>query len=163
MNQILQNQSQNSTGKISLILQESSLDVLQLSLRKSLNWHQLKNINFQVNQVGFFFLRNNYFLPIIDRETQQLTSAGIMNYLVNLVYNNRFLFTSEKEWKVLSIENLRFGFVIWLYSCAVTVVVFVAEVIIWIAIKKTEIRLKRHIRHEWNKYNLIYPFKIQRY
>ena len=88
-----------------------------------------------------------------------------MNYLVNLVYKDKYPFKSIKDWKVLTMEQLQFGFVIWLCSCAVTVVVFVTEVMFWIAIRRTKMRLRRYlriyIRNEWNKFPVSYPVKVR--
>jgi len=158
---IIVGQSQNSSAKISLIFQENALNCLQYLYNKSVKWHQLKNINFYVSQIGFFFFPNNFFLNIIDIETQRLTSVGIMNYLVNLVYKDKYPFESIKEWKVLTMEKLQFGFVIWLCSCAVTVVIFVTEVMFWIAIRRAKIRLKRYLRNKRNKIPVIYPVKVR--
>jgi len=62
---------------------------------------------------------------------------------------------------VLTMENLCFGFVIWLCSCAVTVVAFIAEVMIWIAIRRAQRRLTEYIKSEWNKFPINYPVKVQ--
>ena len=159
---IILKQSQNSTAKISVIFQENSLNFLEYNHGRSLTWHQLKNVNFHVHQIGFFFFPNNFFLNIIDIETQWLTSAGIMNYLVNLIYKDKRSFLSIKEWKVLTMEKLQFGFVIWLCSCAVTVVVFVVEIMFWIAIRRAKIRLQRIIRCKWNKFQVNYPVKVKK-
>jgi len=156
---IIVEQSQNSSAKISLIFQENALNYLEYNYGKSLKWHQLKNVNFHVHQIGFFFFPNNFFLNIIDIETQRLTSAGIMNYLVNLVYKDKRSFLSIKEWKMLTMEKLQFGFVIWLCSCAVTVVVFVVEVMIWIAIRRAKLRLRRI---KWKKFRANYPVKVRK-
>ena len=153
-------QSQNSSAKISFIYPESFINLLQYHLGKSLNWHQLKNVNFHVSQIGFYLSPYHFFLNILDKETQWLTSTGIMNHLVNLVYKDKRSFVSVKEWKVLTMENLQFGFVIWLCSCAVTVVAFVAEVMFWIVFSKVRACLIGYIRHEWNKIPVNYPFKV---
>jgi len=159
--EVLVDQSQNSSAKMSLITEEQSLNLLQYLDGKSLKWHQLKNVNFYVSQIGFFFLPNNFFLHIIDKETQRLTSAGIMNHLLNLIFKDKCSFTFRKEWKVLAMENLQFGFVIWLCSCAVTAVVFVAEVMFWIIMIKVKRGLIGYIRYEWKKFPVNYPVKIR--
>ena len=146
---------------MSLITEEQSLNLIQNLYGKSLKWHQLKNVNFFVSQIGFFFLPNNVFLHIIDKETQRLTSAGIMNHLLNLVYKDKRSFTFRKEWKVLTIENLQFGFVIWLCSCAVAVSFFILEVMFWIIMVKVKRGLIGYIRYKWNKFPVNYPVKIR--
>ena len=140
-------------------MQSISLEYFQLE--KSLNWHQLKNVNFQVSQISFYFFINNFFIHIIDKATQRMTSAGIMNFQISLLFSSKQV-KVYKKWKVLTMENLHFGFVIWLCSCAVTVVVFVTEVMIWIGIRRVRRRFRRYIRYNWNKFPTIYPVKIQK-
>ena len=135
-------QSQNSSAKIALVVNSLVLDYYHSELGESLKWHQIKNINFQVNQVGLYFNNNNYFLSIINKETQQLTSTGIMNHLIKRLLHGKRLYVARKKWKVLTLENLRFGFVIWLWSCAVTVAVFVVEIVFW-SVRNAKIILKR--------------------
>jgi hypothetical protein len=158
---LLFNLSQNSSAKVSIIFQETSLNVLQHFVGKSFKWHQLKNENFQVSQIGFFFFPNNFFLNIIDIETQRLTSAGIMSHLLNLVFKDKYSNVSIKEWKVLTLENLRFGFVIWLWSCAVAVVAFLVEGMIWMAIKRAKRSLHGYVHQKWNQLPVIYPVTVR--
>ena len=91
-----------------------------------------------------------------------LTSTGVMNYLVNLVFKEKRKFMSTNTQKVLTIEDLRFGFVIWFWSCAATVVAFVGEIMIWIAVRKATIKLHKYLRNEWRMIAEIYPVKINK-
>jgi hypothetical protein len=84
-----------------------------------------------------------------------------MGHLLNLVFKDKQSFVDIKEWKVLTMDNLSFGFVIWLYSCMLTILVFFVELAFWVAITKAKIRFIGYIRHKWNQLPVIYPFKVK--
>ena len=57
-----------------------------------------------------------------------LIPTGIMTHLIENFYTKKWKFKkSETEPKVLSLDDLLFGFNIWLGSCLVSFVAFVAE------------------------------------
>jgi hypothetical protein len=159
MEYFLKTQPQNSSAKISLVVQSNSLEYFQQ--HKSLNWHQLKNINFHVNQISFYFFINNFFLNIVDEAIQRLTSTGIMNFQISLMFTSRQV-NEHKKCKVLTLENLSFGFVIWLCSLVVTVVAFAMEIVLFVAIKEVKRRFSRYVRNKWSKYAVVYPVKVQK-
>lgn len=99
-----------------------------------------------VSHAGFYFFPNNFFLQIIDKATQQLTSTGIVNYLANLFLQRKQIPDLTKKWKVLTLNKLRFGFIIWLWSCAGALGVFVVEVLLWIAVRKIQIAFGKKLK-----------------
>ncbi|KAL7012941.1 hypothetical protein ACKWTF_015113 [Chironomus riparius] len=158
---LLTTQSQNSSAKTSMIIQSNTYSYYQSLFGKSLRWHQLKNVNFKVSQISFFFFINNYFLQIIDKETQRLTTAGIIDFLMLDLMRGKLVYESKKEWTVLTFERLRFGFVIWLWSCAGTVIIFLIESLFWISKWKIERSLNTVIRYKTNKYSKVHPTQDQ--
>ena len=59
-------------------------------------------------------------------------------------------------------ENLKFGFIMWLWSCAATIVVFVGELMIWFVLIRAKSMLNKFIRKEWSKISDIYPVKVKK-
>jgi hypothetical protein len=59
---------------------------------------------------------------------QQLISSGIPTYLEARDYPLYFYKEDPSEPQVLSIEDLSFGFIVWLIACCVSTLVFVLEI-----------------------------------
>ncbi|KAL7012940.1 hypothetical protein ACKWTF_015112 [Chironomus riparius] len=142
----LTTQSHNASAKISIIIQSNTYNYFQSINGLFLKWHQLKNVNFQVNQ-------------IIDKETQRLTAAGIIDYLIVELTRGKHVYESKEKWKILTLEKLRFGFVIWLCSCAGTVIVFLMESFFWISKWKIKRSLFTVSRYKCNKHSKVYPIQ----
>ncbi|CAG9810966.1 unnamed protein product [Chironomus riparius] len=123
-------QSKNASAKIAMIAQELTHKMFE-HYGYNIKWHKLPNYCISVSQSGFAFLQNNFFFRIVDETVQRLTSAGIINRLIEQCYplkGNRF---EAKAPSVLKIEDLDFGFVIWIGCCAACVACFVAESLFW--------------------------------
>lgn len=130
-----------------------------LKFVKKIDWYKLKDINLLVSQVGFFFFPNNFFLQIIDESTQHLTSTGIMDRMVKILFKNRNEQKVTKKFKILTMKNLNFGFIIWLWSCFGTFVVFVIEILFWIVLRRVKATLETSIKPQI--FTKVYPMKYQ--
>jgi hypothetical protein len=89
--------------------------------------------SFLTSPLGVRFSRNHFLYKKTDEVTQRLTSAGIMKNLWNDFHNQFKPIPKDiKEPKVLNVDDLRFGFIIWLVACGISSSVFLSEIIICI-------------------------------
>ena len=124
------------------------------------SWQKIPNFYLDVGQSGFLFNANNFFFHIVDETIQRLVSCGIMNHLIHKSFPLEFKFIVEKSASVLSVEDLDFGFIIWLGCCAVCAVCFILEILIWIFCKKYE-HLTGHKIPKKVKFVKVWPTKIE--
>lgn len=110
-------------------------------LKRPKFWYQLKDFSLEVSQLGFAFFPNNFFLKIAEKAVQHLTSAGIMFWTMENEIGSTYKFLTRKNPKRLTVENLNFGFVIWLGFCGLSVVTFFGEVL-YAKLKKLIILIK---------------------
>ncbi|CAG9809591.1 unnamed protein product [Chironomus riparius] len=89
--------------------------------------HQLDQILYSTH-IGYAVYRNNFIYDLLQNVTQQLIPAGIPQHLAKL--NQWIIFKSHKEIaykspSVLTIDDLRTGFLLWMVACCITIGVFV--------------------------------------
>lgn len=104
----------------------------------------------EVTQLGFAFFKNNFFFKIAEESVQQLTSAGILFWMIDNEIGLKYKFTSKKEPTKLTIENLNFGFVIWIGFCGISVIAFVCEILY----RKLRHKIK-NFQHIWSRIQAI--------
>ena len=160
-------QSQNSSAKLALIIQEKALNYYEIRSKKILSWLRLSD-NFQSSASGFGFYGSNFFFPIVDNAAQQLFEAGVMNNLVMRILRTKFKIEKVKNAKVLLVNDLSFGFVIWLVSCGISIVIFGCEMIQMIKVSKFRTRkYKSKIIGERNykkiEFAKVHPINDNRY
>jgi hypothetical protein len=100
---------------------------------------QLKEILFS-SQSCFMFPKNFFMLDLVDDAVQQLLSTGMIQHLKeNNERLNRPKRQDPKGLQVLSVEDLKYGFIIWLVTCGVSLAAFLTEILvkfIWEVLKK---------------------------
>jgi len=139
----------------------------ETNAKKFSTWLRLSD-NFRTSTSGFGFYGGNFFFPIVDKAVQQLTDTGIVNNWVKTVLQTKIKMEKVKNAKVLLVNDLSFGFVIWLVSCGISVVIFACEMIQTIrvskltmqAYKNKEIVKKRYRKIEFAK---VHPMNVTKY
>lgn len=78
---------------------------------------------------GWDFPRSHRFYEVFDRKTQQLFNAGITHKIIKkyTVNPKKFIHLYEQGPKVLSMNDLEAGFVVWLISITFAVLAFLME------------------------------------
>lgn len=99
--------------------------------RDNIKWHRLPNYSLIVGQSGFAFRANNFFFRIVDETVQRLTSAGILNLMIERCFPAKKSEIDVKEPFVLKMEDLNFGFIIWFGCCGLCGASFVTEKLFW--------------------------------
>lgn len=90
--------------------------------------------NFHLSNVpgALGMVRNSFLYPIFDQIMRNLIPSGIPQYLPKL--HSRLLFGYFKEIeskipKVLVLDDLEFGFIMWLIACGISIAAFLSEIL----------------------------------
>ena len=118
-------QSENVSAKIALCIEENLANFMDYIVidryQKELGWKYLKDpVMYTIFEV-FLFYDHTYYFRMMKNAIDSLIPNGIMKYLIE----NYYLKTSklpqiEMEPKVLSLDDLLFGFKIWLGCCLIS-------------------------------------------
>lgn len=91
--------------------------------------------NFHMNAIpgAFGMHRNSILYPIFEDVMRKLIPSGIPQYLPDFhsfLLHGKFVNLDENEPKVLSYDDLSFGFVLWLFACGVSIIGFFIEFLV---------------------------------
>ncbi|CAG9801202.1 unnamed protein product [Chironomus riparius] len=160
-------QYENSSIKMALTVDEFYLNYLDLKMKKRThNWNKLKNVIYTSHDV-FMFLGFTFYFRMFDKIINDLIPTGIMNHLIENFYTRKLkFFPTEENPKILSLDDLAFGFNIWLCACLISVFEFLFEIII----NFVKIRFNKRIqissfddKSENISYTLLKPELIQKF
>lgn len=123
----IQTQSQNSSAKMALCVDEFLLNHLEFHGQENYKWNQL-NIVIHLKYEAFIFRGYSFFYRMFRKVINDLIPTGIMSHLVNNFYTKSWIFKEIRdERKVLSVSDLLFGFKIWIVCCIASAVTFGVE------------------------------------
>jgi heme exporter protein D len=96
--------------------------------------------------VGLAFPKNHYLIHLSNEVVQSLVSGGIIEQIEKQRHSVCFGSDPPDEWKpfVFSLNDLLFGFYIWLVAVAVSLVVMTLEWT-WFIGKRTTIRVAQNV------------------
>lgn len=83
------------------------------------------------SHIGFVFLPNNFMLDFTDELVTRLLPSGIIqhsNKFHEWCHFPDYVIEEESEPQVLTLDDLSFGFVMWICACCITFVVFPMEI-----------------------------------
>jgi hypothetical protein len=88
-------------------------------------------------------MRNNFIFPVTQNAMRKLVPAGIPQHFLKYIYEFvlRGSPKDKKEPKKFDIKDLEFGFVIHMALCAISIVVFVLENLIYNFKKFVELKI----------------------
>ncbi|KAL7051757.1 hypothetical protein ACKWTF_004600 [Chironomus riparius] len=122
-------QSQNSSAKMALIVDEFATRLTDSKFNIRTNyWTKLEDhVVFSFHD-AFFFVDSCFYFRMFDRIIDDLIPTGIMNHLIENYYTKPWGYDQpEVEPKILTVEDLAFGFNIWLLFCLISFIGFIAE------------------------------------
>lgn len=120
-------QSQNASAKMALSIDEFFRSYYEYFYKCQNNWKLIDEPIYTTSEV-FAFHHTSFYFRIFKAVINKLIDTGIMKYFSDNFYiRKRKLPISKKEPKILKLEDLSFGFNIWLCSCFLSFMVFVFE------------------------------------
>ena len=146
-------QSQNSSAKMALTVDDVFVNYINSKLVKRYHeWNKLDTA-LVTSQDAFYFYGAAYYTRMFMKIIDNLIPTGVMNYLIEEHYTRKWKFVKdEKGPKILTVNDLAFGFNIWLGSCFISILGFVVERFIKFMKKPVKV-----------KYAKVHPVKISQY
>lgn len=91
------------------------------------------NLKLLVFHYGVGMMRNNFIYKVTEDAMRNLIDFGIPQYFLNYICENilRELPKDKKSPKKFSLNDLEFGFVIYLNCCGISIIIFVIEILIF--------------------------------
>lgn len=136
-------------------------------MKKSHGWNKLDTVLFTSQDV-FYFYGASYYTRMFIKILDNLIPTGVLKYLIEEHYTKKWKFAKvEKGPKILAVDDLAFGFNIWLGSCLVSTLGFIVEIFIKFMRKPTKIKYAkvRPINEEYNckAYSTLEPELIEKF
>lgn len=118
---------QDPSSKIAVMLLEMDYHAIK-AFKK--NFPKIIEEEIDIDLEGICLGRNNFGFPMLKSLFPKLVEAGIPQYFNSYFkdFELKPLLDDPAEPFVFSIEDLRFGFIVWLVACGVSSVVFMIEV-----------------------------------
>ena len=120
--------------KTQMVSQKSTFEVQEL-----INEFKVQPFKMEENLItlnfGFGFASNNFMYSLCEDVMRKLIPMGIIKHLLQLYEELDFRKSLTKVPKVMTIESLSFGIILWLLTCAVSIVCFIVE-LLYISLKK---------------------------
>jgi hypothetical protein len=131
---VLLQQLFDPTSKGAIALQCDQDTVCRYLFRNQKEFPNVMKETFTTDFLGLSLYKNNFISYTTIKTLKRLIEAGIPQrsykfLLVDLL--DPQIPPEDKSPKVFSLDDLSFGFIIWLYTCAVAGCVFVAELVFY--------------------------------
>lgn len=121
-------QSQNTFAKMALCMEEYLKNHLDYDYKIGNVWNLLEDPILYTTSDAFLFLDNSFYFRMLKNIIDNLIPSGVMDYLIENHYAKKFEIQKlEEDPKVLSIDDLLFGFKIWFGSCLISFLAFFFE------------------------------------
>lgn len=135
-------QIKNSSAKIAFFLStEMNWEITKYCQKSGVNFQK----KYQMFPVGFSLHPNSDIYEVFDETFQLLMSSGIARYH-HMKLQNPFNFKeSKKEPKVLSCDDLSFGFIVWMVAVGISLAGFIFEISFEFILRKLKIFTKNFI------------------
>ena len=153
-------QSQKSSAKIALLV-DDILTTFYDSENKGQNpWNQLDERFFAVT-IGIATLQSSFYFRIIKDTVDRLTDTGVIRHLINTrVLMLKKYPKDESEPKILSLEDLSYGFNIFLGFCLISGLIFIVELILGLKFCRKNMsfnHLRKKLRNTKIKFTKVKP------
>jgi len=133
-------QSQNSSAKMALCVDEFSCNFIEFGEKRNHDWNQLEDVVLYTTYEVFMFHNFAFYFRMLKNVIDNLIPTGIMNHLIETHYTRKWKFEKFEDGpKVLSLDDLIFGFNIWLGCCLISFISFILEQVLRIFKKQPRV------------------------
>ncbi|CAG9803589.1 unnamed protein product [Chironomus riparius] len=124
------NMSKNYSIKRALHIPDYIQSSIMLHFKRHDDWNKLENFKIFVGFGSFAMFQSAFYFRMIEQTTNRLIDTGIMKYLIeHIATENIRIKKSNVLPKVLSLEDLLFGFNIWIGFCCLSLASFIFEIL----------------------------------
>lgn len=120
----------NSSAKVTLVSNSNNIILLKQVFRPLEPYYLKQRLRVLVK--GLSIYKNNFISHTSYKTMERLIETGIPQNSYKFFFKHLFdlnLPPPDKNPKVFAIDDLSFGFVVWLYACAISGCAFIAEVL----------------------------------
>lgn len=111
--------------------------------QRNYNWIKLENVILYTTYDAFLFLDYSFYFRMLKNVIDNLIPTGVMKYMIENFYTKNWKFEKAKvEPQILKIDDLLFGFKIWIGSCLLSLFAFICERIAILLISVKSMRIK---------------------
>ncbi|KAL7025525.1 hypothetical protein ACKWTF_013513 [Chironomus riparius] len=118
-------QSQNSSAKMCLIIEELLQDELDAYVHPK--WNKIELENIFISHQALIFHQHSFYFRMMFKTVNSLIDTGIMKHLTDNYLKQKKFIVLEEIPKSLSLNDLSFGFNIWLGFCGMSLILFFVE------------------------------------
>jgi hypothetical protein len=126
----------NSSAKLAFFLPTKLVNSFSSSCQGSLV--AVKNFYMNAIPCSYAMVKNSILYPYFEEVMDKLIPSGIPQYLPDfhayLLYGN-YENSEENFPKILTIDDLSFGFILWLIACGISICGFLGEIVVILVIK----------------------------
>jgi len=137
----------NNSAKSAFMVEVGNLN------KEHSKWRKIENFVLHAHPLGFVMAANNFFIKNIEKYLERLASAGIIDYYFRNFTSWTFKSVAERKLPFLTLNDFRFGFL--LFSCCIAAcfITFCVEILIFKHLK-TKVKISCDTRHELrNRHN----------
>lgn len=120
----------NNSAKTAFMVEVGNLN------KEFSKWRKIENFVVHAHPLGFLMTTNNFFIKNIEKYLERLVSAGIIDYYIRNFTSWTFKTVAERKLPFLTLNDFRFGFL--LFSCCIAAcfITFCVEILIFKFLKK---------------------------
>lgn len=92
----------------------------------------LKNFKLLDDSMNFGITRNSILYEPLNEVLEKLNPSGIIQHLIEFhswIIDHKFELVAEKHPRILTFDDLSFGFVLWLAACGISAIGFIIELL----------------------------------
>lgn len=123
-----ENHREDSSVELAFYADENNLLEMNMDCQCS---NRILNEILATVQIGLAVDKNHFLFDLIEDTLQKIIPFGLVNHFIDLhkwILYRQDKDVSESEPKVLAIQDLSFGFVVWLISCIFAIAGFIYEI-----------------------------------
>lgn len=125
---VFSSQSQNESAKLALCVDEFFLNHVETDTKTQYYWNKITNSVLYTSYEVFVFWNYAFYFRMLRHVINELIPSGIMKYLVEKHYTKKWKFEKLEDGpSILTVNNLSFGFNIWLGCCLISICAFIIE------------------------------------
>lgn len=127
-------QLSNPTFKGTVLQSLENYNAMQFGLKSSFNLPFIMKQRLPSEYNGLALYKNHFISHITFSTIEKLVEGGIPQYFHKFIYEYVLDLNVDYENQgamAFSVDDLSFGFIIWLYTCAISCGVFICEILIF--------------------------------
>ncbi|KAL7023577.1 hypothetical protein ACKWTF_012686 [Chironomus riparius] len=122
--------SKNDTVKRAIHVSDHIHSYLMFKSKAHDDWNELEDFTFFVGLGSLIMFQSSFYFRMIEQTTNRLVDTGVMKYLLGLVIKEHVMIEKPNSLpNVLNLQNLSFGFNIWIGFFCISILIFILEIL----------------------------------